>query len=341
MLERMSVSGTSWPTLAVLQFGAAAALFAAILPASAQETRPPRPGPIEITVGTGAGGTPDLVMRQVARVLGTTGAVTEPIVVQNRTGGSWTVAANWVLNKSGDEHTLLAVAGPIFTTPIAQGTRTIYDKVVPIAMFAQGEVVVAVQPDSDIGNLKDLFARAALRERGLKVSGAQVGAIDHMVTGILEKAGNVKLNYIPFDGGGAAMTAFLGKNSDMLVMSLYEAVPLVRDRKVKLIAILSEERRVEPEFKDVPTAREQGVDVTMAWGQTWGIAGPPDLDPAVVKWWESKIAAMVETAEWKKMIKDGWFRTFYLDSKGAAQWNRDVHERYVASLSNIGLAKKQ
>ena len=304
--------------------------------AAAQAPRAPK-GPIEITVGTGAGGTPDVVMRQAAKVLAESGLVTQPIVIQNRTGGSWTVAANWVTGKPGSEAVLLGMAGPIWSTPIVQGTPTFYDKVEPIAMFVRGEVVVGVQPDSGINNLKELLAKAGERERGMKIAGAQVGAVDHIVTGMLEKAGNVKFNYIPFDSGGGAQTSFLGKNSDMIVLSVAEAVALKREGKLKVLAILSDERRADPEFKDVPTAREQGYD--LIWDQTWGLAGPPNLDPAVVAWWDEKIAAMIKTDAWKKMVDENWFRTVDVPHAKVKQWVADYHKKFEGALRNVGLAK--
>src|SRR3712207_1542898 len=62
-------------------------------------------GPIEITSGTSPGGTPDVLMRRAAKILNDEKIITNPLVVQNRTGGSWMVAANWVLNKKGAEKT--------------------------------------------------------------------------------------------------------------------------------------------------------------------------------------------------------------------------------------------
>ncbi len=315
------------------------AAVTAIAPQSsfAQASRAPAAGPIEITVGTGAGGTPDVVMRQVGKVLNENGIVTNPLVVQNRTGGSWTVAAKFVIGKSGDEHVLLGMAGPIWGTPITQGVDTFYDKVTPIAMFVRGEVAVAVQPDSPITGLKDLIAKAGERERGLKIAGAQVGAVDHIVTGMIEKVGNVKFNYIPFDGGGAAQTAFLGKNSDMIVLGLAEAVELKKQGKIKVLALLSEQRRSEPEVSDVPTAREQGYD--LVWDQTWGLAGPPGLDPAVVKWWDDKLAEMVKKPEWQKMVKDNWWINVYVPSDKVKAWTDGYHQKWRAALTNVGLAK--
>jgi putative tricarboxylic transport membrane protein len=303
---------------------------------AAQEARAPE-GPIEITVGTGAGGTPDVVMRQVAKILNETGLVTQPIVIQNRTGGSWIVAANWVLDKPGDENVLLALAGPIFSTPILQGIPSTYDRVTPIAMFVRGEVVIGVQPDSGINSLDDLVAKAGERERGLKVAGAQVGATDHIVTGMLEKAGKVLFNYIPFDGGSGVQTAFLGKNSDMIVLSVDEAVALKRAGTVKILALLSEERRTDEDFKDVPTAVEQGYDIV--WNQTWGLAGPPDLDPAVVKWWDEKFTAMQQTDAWKQMVEENWFRSVDIHNDQVKQWVADYHAKYENALRGVGLVK--
>lgn len=321
-------------TLSALGLSAAGTLVPGL--AFAQAERAPV-GPVEITVGAGAGGTPDVVMRQVARVLAETGLVTNPIVVQNRTGGSWTVAAKYVIGKPGNENLLLAMAGPIWGTPIAQGVDTFYDKVTPIAMFVRGEVVIAVQPDSGITDLKGLIAKAAERERGLKVAGAQVGAVDHIVTGMIERVGKVKINYIPFDGGGAAQTAFLGKNSDMLVLGVAEAAELKKQNKIKVIALLSAERRADAGFKDVPTAREQGYD--LIWDQTWGLAGPPGLDAGIVKWWEAKLAAMIKTPEWKKIAEDNWWTTVWVPNSEVKTWMDNYQKKWRQALTDVGLAK--
>jgi putative tricarboxylic transport membrane protein len=304
--------------------------------AAAQTPRAPK-GPVEITVGTGAGGTPDVVMRRVAKVLGETKMVEQPIVVQNRVGGSWMTAANFVLGKKGDENTLLTIAGPIFTTPIVQGQSTVYDKVTPIAMFVQGELVLAVQPNSPVKSLKDLIAQAQQRERGVKIAGAQVGATDHMVTAMIEKVANVKLNYIPFDSGSAATAAFLGGNSDLVSLSLVEAVPLVKSGKAKVIALLSDKRRTDPDFKDVPTAKEQGYDIVFF--QFWGLAGPPDLDPALVKWWDEKLHKLVQSEQWKEAAKDGFYGTDYVDSTQSKAFLQKHHDNFHSILKQIGLAK--
>src|SRR5688572_7265109 len=101
---------------------AAAAAFAAITaaPSVAQEMRAPE-GDIDITIGAGAGSGPDLLARKVADILNSEGIVENSIVVNNRTGGSWTVAANHVIEHAGDENLLMEMSPTVFATPIVQG----------------------------------------------------------------------------------------------------------------------------------------------------------------------------------------------------------------------------
>jgi putative tricarboxylic transport membrane protein len=83
------------------KFAALGAMFLAAAPTIvAAEPRAPT-GNIDITVGTSAGGTPDIIMRQLANAMNATGIVPNPIQVNNRTGGSWAVSSNYVLGRAG------------------------------------------------------------------------------------------------------------------------------------------------------------------------------------------------------------------------------------------------
>lgn len=295
-------------------------------------------GPVEITVGTGAGGTPDIIMRRVAKILGEEKLVEQPIVIQNRTGGSWMVAVNWVLGKKGGYDTLMGIAQPVLTTPIVQGMKNAYDQFVPIAMFVQGDLMLVAQPDSPFKSLTDFVNAAKKNPRGLKFSGSQTGSTDHMVVGLLEKAAGVKFNYIPYDSGSAATASFLGKNVDGLVLALDEAVPLIQSGKVKPLAVLTEKRRTNAELKDFPTAKEQGVD--LVWGQFWGLAGAPGMDPGLVKWWNDRLLKMTATKAWKEAIDASFQRSDFIDYTKAPAYMADQYNKYLQVLRDLGLSKQ-
>lgn len=317
---------------------ATAGLVSGLAPAGAVEPRAPS-GPIEVTVGSSAGGTPDVMMRRMAQVLQQTGLVKEPpIVVANRTGGSWMVASNYVLSKAGDPNTYLAVAQPMLTTPITQGLPNTFEKLTPLAMFVQADLVVAVRPEFAAKTFAELVEIAKKKPRSVRQAGAQVGSTDYMVTGLIQKAGGVEINYIPFDGGGSAQTAFLGGNVDMIVLTIDEALPLQKAGKARILGVLNEKRRTDEALKDIPTAREQGFDIV--WGQAWGLMGAADLDPAIVAWWDDKLGKMVQTPEWKKMISDNYLRSEYTDSAQTKVLLKKIYEDHLALLRTLGLSKQ-
>ena len=93
---------------------AAVALSIALAPSAIAQMKAPK-GPVEITVGSGPGGTPDVIMRNIVKIMTEEKIVTIPVVVQNRVGGSHSNAYNYVLGKKGDENLLLTLASPVFT----------------------------------------------------------------------------------------------------------------------------------------------------------------------------------------------------------------------------------
>jgi len=313
------------------------AMLAASGIAAAAEPRAPK-GDIEIIVGSSPGATPDLLMRQLARTLNEEKLVSQPVVVVNRTGGAWMVASNYVQRRAGDENLLFGLVPTVFTTPIVQGLPDSYAQFTPLAYLTKIELVTLALPNSPFNTLAELVAAAREKERSITVGGANVGSTDHMVVALIEEAAGVKFNYVPFDGGGGMMGAFLGGNVDMITLALDEAAPLLNGKRVKPLAILSEQRRSEPEFASIGTAQEQGVDVV--WGQDFGVVGPPGLDPALVAWWDQTLARLVETDAWNAMLQESYLRPSYTDSAATKEMMAQLYQRYLRVLRNVGLAKK-
>jgi putative tricarboxylic transport membrane protein len=123
----------------------------------------------------------------------------------------------------------------------------------------------------------------------------------------------------------------------MIVLTPSEALPLVKTNKAKLLAVLSEKRRTEADFKDVPTAKEQGFDIV--WGQAWGLAGPPDMSPELVKFWDDAIQKLVATNAWKDMVKEMYLRSDVVPASQAKAHMAQLHNEHLALLRDLGLAK--
>ncbi len=325
----------AWAALA----GAATIVLASA--ASAQTMREPKATSIEVGVGSQAGATPDIFMRKLVKVLADEKLVTLPMVVTPRPGGAWTTASNYVIGKKGEENLLFSLVPTVFTTPITQGRTNVWDQLTPLAMLMRIELLVLVRPDSPWKTLKDLVEAGKKAERSVKIAGANVGSTDHIVVSLIEKAGGIKINFVPFDGGGGAInTAFLGGVVDAIVSSVDEAESLIRGGKARALGILSESRRTIPDlFKDIPTAKETGVDVQ--WGQYYGIAAPPSLDPAVQAWWIDKLTRMNASAAWKKMIDEASQKADFSTGVEARKNMATAYDRFKQVLTDVGLSKQK
>jgi putative tricarboxylic transport membrane protein len=295
-------------------------------------------GPVEVTVGSGPGGSPDVIMRNVLKIMNEEKIITIPAAVQNRPGGSGAVAYNHVLGKPGDENLLFTINQPMFTTPIMQGTPSVIDQVVPIAAFIQSELVFLVQPNAPYKSMKEFIEAAKASPGRVRISGAQAGGTDNIATALIEKAGGVKLTYVPFDSGSAALAAFLGGNVEGTFATLEEGLPVFQGGKARPLAILSEKRRSEAAYKDVPTAKEQGYEVL--FGQEWGVALPPKTDPEIAKWWEDKFRKVVETKTWKDGLEAKFQRTDFIGLDRIKAHNAKTQDMYRAIMTDLGLAKK-
>ncbi len=328
------------PSLAALVFCGVLALgyVSSAAPADAQEMRAPR-GPVEITVGAGAGGTPDVIMRSIAKIMADEKIIDVPIVVQNRTGAGHANAFNFVLGKRGDENTLLTLASPVFTTPIVQGTPSVIDRITPIAGFTQSELVLLVPPNSTFKSLKEFVDGAKARPSRVRIAGGASGGNDHLAMALIEQAAGIKMTYIPHESGSAALATFLGGNVEGYFATLSEGLPHMQAGKARAIAILSEKRRTDEGYKNVPTAREEGVDVV--YTQFWGVGGPPGMDPAVAAWWADKFRKATETKAWKDSLSEKLqLGSFYALAEADAYFKRE-QDTFRRLLTSVGLAKPQ
>lgn len=320
-----------------------AAVFAALmaflpLPAGAQQG--PQ-GAIELTVGSGAGGTPDLMMRRLAGVLEATGLVSQPIVVTDRPGDNWIVAMDYVLSQRGNQNLMVAIVPTLLTTPIVQKLPRTYAELTPVAMLMRMNLVLVERPDGPDADLAALVRRAGQQKGADTVTfgGANLGTTDHIVAELIDRAADIAFNYVPFDGGGTRlMAAFFNGDVDVILLTLGEAHPLIVDGRARPLAVLSEERVDLDLYKTVPTAREQGVEVV--WDSWYGIAGAPGLTPDVVAWWDDRLSRVVETDAWRAEMAEHFLVTDYRPSGAMRPALDRLHDHYAAVLDQLELVNR-
>lgn len=252
------------------------------------------------------GGGWDFTCRQVGKSMQDLGLLDKTLQVVNLAGGGGGVAFAEVVNKRSDDDNLIVAASSATATRLAQGAfpGNTMDQVRWLASVGADYGVIAVAADSDIADLPALLEMIKTDSTSVSVAGGSaVGGWDHLKVLIAADAYGVEdvrtVKYIAFDGGGEAVTQLLAGSVQAFTGDLSEAKGFVDSGDIRVIAVLAPER-LEGEFADFPTAREQGVD---AIGANWrGFYAPGDMSDEAYDTWVSKIGALYASDEWKDIM---------------------------------------
>ncbi|MFC0274613.1 Bug family tripartite tricarboxylate transporter substrate binding protein [Metabacillus herbersteinensis] len=298
---------------------------------------------ITFSVPSGAGGGLDTTGRALSNLFATEGIVDSTITVENNPGGGQVVGTVDFANKEkGNDYKLLIASTPFVLNHIKkEGNSPVsFRDITPIARLVKEYDVLAVPVDSEYQDMESLMS--ALKADPTSVSfagGSGPGSFDHLnVIYPSMKAGvDVKgLKYISYDGGGEALTALLGKNADVISSDVSSVYEYVKAGKVKIIGISSPER-LEGDYADIPTYKEQGIDAELT---NWrGIYGPEDMSDEAKVYWEEKVAELVATEAWAAEIaKRGW-QDGYMASEEFIKLMEKDEDMYTEIYKDLGMAK--
>jgi tripartite-type tricarboxylate transporter receptor subunit TctC len=217
------------------------------------------------------------------------------VVVINRPGAGGQLGTEAVANAAPDGFTLGACATPtVLSQPIERPVRWRPAELTYLAQVVEDPCGLFVRPDSPLQGLPDLLAAAKARPGDLSYGTAGIGGDDHIATLLLEEVAGVRLNHVPFNGTSQLLVPLLGGQLEVGAFNLSEALPLLRDRAIRGLALASEAR--DPTAPDIPTYREGGVDVVFSAGR--GIFGPPGLPEGIRASIEGAFAATFTDPAW-------------------------------------------
>lgn len=298
---------------------AALVMLAVAAPAAAQGFKPTRP--VDIVVHTGPGGGNDVLARAMVQMLEKEKLAPVRFQVVNKPGGNGTVAAAYLAEKKGDQHTLGLFTGNWVTNPlVSMEAKVGLKELTPVARLVLEPALVAVKADSPFKTLGD-FIEAAKKSPGkLKQSGGSITSRDNVVRQLLQRSTGAQWAFISFPGGGERLAALLGGHVDMMVLEPQEAAEQLRAGSVRVLAQLSDRRL--PGFPNVPTVKEAGFDIPSV-PQVRGVVAPPGIPAENVAYWDELFAKLVKTPSWQKYLADNQFEDGFQD---AAALNKFIDE---------------
>jgi putative tricarboxylic transport membrane protein len=293
--------------------------------------------PITLIVHAGAGGGSDIFARTFAAAAEKDKLLSQPIVVENKPGGSGAIAFAYVAGKKKDPHFMLTAVTSFMTTPLMGLTPVGLKDFTPIANFAFDEYMLMVAPNSKYKSMKDIVADAKANPSMITAGGTQLGSSDSICVYLIEKAMNVKFNFIVFNGGGEVNAALLGNHIQMAVTNPGEALELYKAGKVKILGVFAEKRLAAA--PEIPTMKEQGINTTYV--QNRGVVAPADIPADARKVLEDVCLKYTKTDTFKKYIEDNMLSTAWMDGATFGKWMDGENERYKVIVKDMGLMKKK
>lgn len=302
----------------------------------AQEWTPSRS--IEFVAPANPGGGWDTLVRTVSRVLQEEQLADRNFAAINVPGGGGAVAWAQIARDSGNPHKLFATSPPIILVPLAGASRYDHTAFTPVARLITDYSIILVSADSEYQTINDLFDALKENPRLSVGGGSAPGSMDHIsVAGLASAAGldASTVNYIPFSGGGDAMTNLMGGHIEAVITGAGESVGQLGEGSQLRALGVSAPERLGGALADVPTYQEQGVDYTF---DIWrGVMGTPDMPAEAVAYYEDLFAEMLETDGWQQARDQlGWIDA-YQDSEKFGAFLDEQKEQFSSVLSDLGL----
>jgi len=244
--------------------------------ADAQDDKYPSK-PITIVVPYPAGGSNDVFARLIGKALGD--SLKQAVIIDNRPGASGNTGTGQVAKAAPDGYTLVAVSSSM-TTNAAIQTKLPFDPVkslAPIAMFAKGPFIVAVNNDFPARTPAELIA--ALKKQPGKVNYASsgIGSSNQFATEMLKVASGTFAVHVPYRGMGPAVTDLIGGQTQLLIASGPSLLPQVRAGRVRAVGVTSlEPSPIAPELTPVASA-VPGYEFELWWGLLAPVGTPPRI----------------------------------------------------------------
>lgn len=256
---------------------------------------------LHFLIPAAAGGGWDQTARAVADGL-TRARLVESATLEHVTGGGGANAIGYLIATGERQHNTLMVSSTPIVLRAVRGAVPSYRELEPIAAVIGDYGAIVVRADSPHKDFASLAAAIRRAVGQFRIAGGSVrGDMDHVLAARTFSAASgvdpKEVVYFPYDAGGAALEALLGKHVHVLSTGLGEALDTPHARDIRVLAVTAPER--VPDAAQLPTLRELGHDVTFV---NWrGFFGPPQVPASTADAHAELLRRFLATPEWEDL----------------------------------------
>jgi putative tricarboxylic transport membrane protein len=272
---------------------------------------------ISLVTHSSPGGGSDVFLREMAphltRIMGDT------FIVENMQGGSGAKAMATLAKAKPDGRMFYATTPTFVYTSLLSRPAATYTDLEPLVnMFFDPEVLYTAV-DSPFKTLRDVIEHA--RSGGGKWGAANPASLERQVMEQMKQKAGVTPAIITFEGGGDMLINVLNHTLDMGIGELQEIRAQLDAGRLRLLAVVGEERL--PQFPELPTAREQGIDLAVR--KFRGLAGPKGTPPEVIAAWEAAVPKLLDDPAYRKIYTENSLQPGFIP-----------HGEYIKFMESFG-----
>jgi len=258
--------------------------------------------PIRFVVPFPAGGSTDVGARLIAdhlsRVFG------QQVYVENKPGANGTIGVEVAAKSAPDGYNILVTTDTVLSNPHVFHTNIDPSKdLVPIIQVSRQPIVLAAHPSLGVNTLAELIALAK-QQPGLRyATGSGFGSPQHMAVQWFARIAGLKLEQVPYRGGGQAINDLLGGHVKLGSLGSTPLIPHYKAGTLRLLAQTTHDR--SPSLPDVPTFEQAGIK-GLVLDQWLGVFAPAGTPRTITERLNSAIGkAIADPAVRKEFLNSG------------------------------------
>lgn len=293
--------------------------------------------PVRVIVPFAPGGGADVIGRIMAQSLAN--ALGQPFIVENRSGASGNIGADFVAKSRNDGYTLLFAGTNLSTNPSLYDNLT-YNPLkdfAPISQLTAGPYVLLVNPSVPARNLREFLALAKAAPGKMAYGSTGLGTPGQLAMESIKAIAKVDLLHVPFNGSTPMMSALVGGHVVAGFDNMLTAVPFVTSNRLRALAMSGGKR--SPALPDVPTISEAGIPGFEAY--IWqGVLAPAGTPSAILDKLQSTIAREFSKTDLRERMADLGVEIIASTPQDFAAFLKRDAERYVEIIRFSGAKLK-
>jgi tripartite-type tricarboxylate transporter receptor subunit TctC len=289
-------------------------------------------GPVTFVVGYAAGGSTDINARELGQVM--TPVIGQQIIVDNKGGAAGSIGLRAVANAKPDGQTLFVAVGTnvIINPHVQKGMIDTISALAPICQVTSYQYVLVVGNKVPANNAAELVALAKKDPDKLTFSSSGVGGNNHLAGALFAEAAGIKMTHVPYKGTGPAVADVISGQITMNFSSLPPAVSQIKGGNLKALAVTGDKRVTS--LPDVPTLKEQGIDVVVTSWQ--GLFAPAKTPADVLDRIEAATKKAMKDPKWEEALaRDGLEQPPERTRAEFVQFVKDEHAFWGKKLKEL------